>query len=291
MEATNPTSPHHWQAALDLLGSVTAPTRLRAESDAALCIGGFPTGNPTTWFVRRSFAIEVIAQQLFAYGHLSHRLAFRLSHAMRVIDELVLPSRPPEADEDFARWSLSSWQTIRERERAEAEKTLRLIDLEEEVKTLKQERHSLNLELSRAKSFEAQIARLTKEVVHLTEVNHGGVQFEVKTADGHTVERGDRVYFGSRPKEHAFVIDPDHAIDPASGRIVGLSDGDPIFAKRDNARAWRRAQRNPHPTSSAVTGTAAAGTTQSAGGTAAAPAAAGTVFELLSPSAIDGGLR
>jgi len=293
MEATKPISQSKWQDVDDIFGAVVIapPTRLKSEEEAAVCLGGPPTGNPTTWFVSRAFAIEALARTLFAYGSLSHRLAVRLNRVMCVVDELALPSPIPRDGEAAAAWTQLAIDKLRERERSLVNLRLLVNELEEKVKKLKQERQSLNFELSRAKSIEAENCRLLEGLLSATRANHGGVQFEVKTADGHAVERGDRVYFGSRPKEHAFVIDPDHAIDPASGRIVGLSEGDPIFAKRDNARAWRRTQPNTTPTSSAVTGTAAAGTTQSAGGTAAAPAAAGTVFELLSPAAIDGGPR
>lgn len=291
MEATKPISQSKWQEVDDIFGAVVIapPTRLKSEEEAAVVLGGPPTGNPTTWFVRRAFAIEALARTLFAYGSLSHRLAVRLNRVMCVVDELALPSPIPRDGEAAAAWTQLAIDRLRERQRAELRQREQVKELEAKVSALENQLASYSV--ARIKFIQAENDRLAKEVVLLTKVNHGGIQFEVKTADGHTVERGDRVYFGSRPKEHAFIIDPDHAIDPASGRIVGLSGGDPIFARRDNARAWRRTQRNPTPTSSAVTETAAAGTTQSAGGTAAAPAAAGTVFELLSPAAIDGGPR
>jgi hypothetical protein len=64
------------------------------------------------------------------------------------------------------------------------------------------------------------------------------------TEDGQTLTEGDRIYFGQRPEQHCFVIDGRRAIDPWTGRIVGLASAcDPIFAKRENARAWRKGRR------------------------------------------------
>lgn len=67
----------------------------------------------------------------------------------------------------------------------------------------------------------------------------------IRADDGETIERGDNVFLGTDPERRLLLIDCAEAICAENLRVVGLPEGVPVFAKRDNARAWKRSQRNP----------------------------------------------
>ena len=67
----------------------------------------------------------------------------------------------------------------------------------------------------------------------------------IVSADGETIERGHNCFLGTDPERTLKLIDCAEAICAESLRVVGLPEGVPVFAKRENARAWKRSQRNP----------------------------------------------
>lgn len=67
----------------------------------------------------------------------------------------------------------------------------------------------------------------------------------IRSADGETIERGDNAFLGTDPERRLILIDCAEAICAENLRVVGLPVGVPVFAKRDNARAWKRSQRIP----------------------------------------------
>ena len=67
----------------------------------------------------------------------------------------------------------------------------------------------------------------------------------IRSADGETIKRGDNAFLGTDPECRLILIDCAEAICAENLRVVGLPEGVPVYAKRDNARAWKRSQRNP----------------------------------------------
>jgi len=134
------------------------------------------------------------------------------------------------------------------------------------VRAKREEEASMAAELAK---LEASVTELTRQL-SLAEAS-GGVARARFTDDGAWVTRGDRVYLGTAPEDILFVVDRLEAIDRETGVVFQLDEAQAVFAKRENARAWKRAHRNPSSSSPAATGSDP-GISPSDGGTSVAPA-------------------
>lgn len=118
-------------------------------------------------------------------------------------------------------------------------------------------------------TLETLVVQLTRQLSMAEQF--GGVARARFTDDGAWVTRGDRVYLGTAPEDILFVVDRLEAIDRETGVVFQLDEAQAVFAKRENARAWKRAQRNPSSSSPAATGSDP-GISPSDGGTSGAQA-------------------
>lgn len=121
------------------------------------------------------------------------------------------------------------------------------VDLELTVKSMTKARKQIEQERDEAKAEVVKLAsQLSIAEIGIREcVRLGYRATSIASADGETIERGDNAFLGTDPERRLILIDCAEAICAESRRVVSLPDGVPVFAKRDNARAWKRSQRNP----------------------------------------------
>lgn len=120
-------------------------------------------------------------------------------------------------------------------------------DLERTQHAMVMESHRVKQELDAARPEIAGLRdalRLAQQSVRDC-VAKGYRATSIRSADGDSIERGDNAFLGTDPERRLILIDCAEAICAENLRVVGLPDGVPVFAKRDNARAWKRSQRIP----------------------------------------------
>lgn len=102
-------------------------------------------------------------------------------------------------------------------------------------------------ERDEARSDASRLATLLKvaEVTAADAIANGYRSTAIVSADGETIERGDNCFLGTEPERRLILIDCAEAICAENLRVVVLPEGVPVYSKRDNARAWKRSQRNP----------------------------------------------
>lgn len=125
------------------------------------------------------------------------------------------------------------------------------------AETIQELRHKIDVMVVARKGIEQERDEARAEVAKLFEsltfakyqvrdcVAQGLCSTWISSADGETIERGDNVFLGTDPERRLLLIDCAEAICAENLRVVGLPEGVPVFAKRDNARAWKRSQRAP----------------------------------------------